>query len=149
MTPELISALAGGIAIIIGALAAGLVSLKKAEAESRRLATNVGALGRQLDQVRDELSPNHGSSTRDAINRTEAHATSQTTILGNLGQDVSALRAEVAGLVADVGTIRGDIGVLAQVDADDRRREGQEHARLWQAVNRRPGRWPFRKGTTP
>lgn len=104
-------------------LAAGTV-IVRTRAELRDLARRIlpmaHALTRSLDQVSTELSPNHGSSTRDAITRTEAATHDQTQMLRELARDV--------------GGIREELRRLARVDDADRQREHDEHARIWAAI---------------
>lgn len=94
--------LLGGASMItaIGALLFNLSQIMKSRAETRKILA--------------ELSPNHGSSTKDMIKRVEDN---------------------MNVLIMDVAAIRDEQIKLADADKNDRRIARIEHAKIWRKIN--------------
>lgn len=94
-SPETLTAAAGGLTAL------GITSAKIL-AEVRR--------------VKNELTPNHGSSTKDGVNRTEAMTHEQMHILHEIQKDIGGIREELRD--------------LRKVGNEDRNRADHEHEQL-------------------
>ena len=113
MSPELILAIAALITAAAGAW--------KVTAEARK--------------IRAELVPNHGSSARDSMDRTEAVVTklAETVDRGQARHDKELSRLNDAQLATTSAMLAG-FDRLAQADAEDRRHADHEHARIWNVL---------------
>lgn len=116
------------LAAVMTALAALITAwagMARVRAEVSKLRKGQARLQTGQDRLESELSPNHGSSTRDAVERTETAAT--------LTRDaLSELRTEV---LSEIHGMRRDVGRLADSDADLRRDKNTDHARIHRRID--------------
>ena len=137
----MITAVAGGAVVLIGAIIAGVVALRKNAAEVERVRVETLAI---LSRIDHELKPNHGSSTRDVVDRVEGAGQQNAAALTTLQNSIDRLASQQAVMAADVGGIRQDIRhlaetdrLLAETDREDRERDQREHQSLWDAIKER------------
>lgn len=102
-TPEEIAAIVGGILAVLGVMAAGLISLFAGaiavwRAKVKPLLTTTQ---QAASHAAEQLTPNHGSTVRDAVRRTEA-------AVGRLDRNNNQRLAD----------LRADLG--RHIDANDR-----------------------------
>ena len=77
-----------------------------------------GTLKSKLARIQNEMVPNHGSSTRDAIDRTEGLSSEILTAIKDLRKDVGGIRQELRDLHRTDEAIR----VAAETDYAELRR---------------------------
>ena len=118
LNADLLVALTG----LITAIAAAIALVWRTRAEVERTKVEVERMRIDVGRLVHELTPNSGTSARDAITRTETATHSQTDLLTEIHQDI--------------GGLRHDLRRLAKVDDDDRTRADLEHSRMWDAINR-------------
>ena len=70
----------------------------------------------EVRRVKNELTPNHGSSAKDGIDRTEAMTHEQMHILHEIQKDIGGIRVELRD--------------LRKIDQEDRQRSDREHEQL-------------------
>ena len=85
-------------------------------------------LKKKLDVLQRDTKPNHGSTTRDAVNRIEQ---SVEAIAGS----VATLKTEHRETQKDIGGMREELRTLARADETVREQKAADHKQLWQAIN--------------
>ncbi|NNG20308.1 hypothetical protein HJ590_12135 [Naumannella sp. ID2617S] len=113
-------------AAVLTALAGLVAAVVTAASKLRR---ELAQISRRVD---DELSPNSGTSTRDAINRTELAATDALRAADANGGALAELRNELLG---EVRGMRRDIGRLADADQSMAEAKQHEHARIHRRID--------------
>lgn len=81
---------------------------------------------RKVNTVKAQVTNNHGSSAKDAIDRTEQKTDEQTALLRELRRDI--------------GGVRQDLRQLHQTDISDRERAQADHKLIWEAINDMKGK---------
>lgn len=153
MSAEQLAALATLITAVTGFLAVVLVQARKAYVEDREQrrkehAEELAKISADAGYAREQLENNHGSSTKDAIDRTEATTTEVAERMKHNSEQIAAVGKTVAELAETVraGFTRMDhqFGEQARRSSaiDDRisgieRDATIEHQRLWDGQKRR------------
>ena len=114
----------GSLLTAVGAVAAAVATASKTAAEAAKIRA-------ELKRVSAELTPNHGSSARDSINRTEAGVAEVVESMRRHDKELSRLHD---GQLVLTKTVTEGLDQLHDVDAEDRRRAEQEHQRIWSAL---------------
>ena len=78
-------------------------------------------LKKKLDTLQRDTEPNHGSTTRDAVNRIE--------------KNLETLKTEHRETQKDIGGMREELRTLARADETVREQKAADHKQLWSAIN--------------
>lgn len=97
MLPDLISSV-GSLITSIGALIASLSAARKA----RQANENTRALTQATNVIKDEVSPNHGSSMKDSLMRIERQLNSQGHQIGEIRKDSAIVHDIFGNQIADL-----------------------------------------------
>lgn len=128
MTPrEWIEGISAGSSLVLIALAAGFVYLRKVVKGWREL----------MAEIKSQATAAAEQSTAAATSAAKVDDSMHTNNGGSHQKDVNdQVLSTLRDLRRDVGGMREDIRTLARVDQADREAEAAEHVRLWAAIDR-------------
>ena len=107
----------------IGLLATQIATAVKTGSEARRLRDEVATVARATDRIHHEVTPNHGSSIKDTVDRSEAVSKEQMELLAEI-------RTTVHHIMRDQGGTKDDLREL-------RKSSFEEHQRMWESIGKR------------
>ena len=106
----------------IGLLATQIATAVKTSFESRKLRAEVTTMARATDRIHHEVTPNHGSSIKDTVDRSEAVSKEQMELLAEI-------RTTVHHIMRDQGGTKDDLREL-------RKSSNEEHRRMWESIGK-------------
>ncbi len=119
--------------LMLCVVVAGIYTTYRATQKSSEAAQKTASVTQaSLEEIRAEVKPNHGSSTRDAIDRIESSVKEIHKAMDRHEDDIAQVRDDLL----DIRTgLRQGIERLAAADAEDRARADEVHQMLWTALD--------------